>query len=833
MDYYIPRTHKYLRKFAVYSCMLVSTYHLGYGAEHASPESGDTLSFHLPNVIVTAIESKGMESSSLLPSSAIEHVQPFSAADLMQLLPGGLTGNPGFNQAQYFTIREITLTNGLNKTNAAQAEGTQIVLDGSPLHYNAWIGSPFDGSDTRFLSMNEVEQAEVIRGIPSAHYGNLTNGMLKLKTRRGEMPLTVGIRYNPKMKQYTAGKGFVLSPSGHTINLLADYTAQGDFHTGGFRLANTYHWLAGGRPLIARFDYTARIGSEKNYISEEEHSRQQLQNHRLSLSGEWKPGRQLLENLSLRIDLSASKTQSDKYNVPSSKQAYSGSTVTGESVALVLPDRYICRTQNEGLPLYVDAELRATTQRPLPHPKSRVELSAGITWRSEGNRGKGFQFDPLRPPYGASRPRSYREIPFMHSSAFFAEALFRWPRTIIQAGIRYQAMGCNGYGWIGSTEPRVNLSWTAFSSSGWQLRLKAGAGRMGYMPTVEQLYPSPVYDDRMAFYYNDPENGHSLAVIHTHAPNDRKNTDLCPVINRKLETGFMLKTPAVRVDMTGFYERKTGGFATVTDYVPYNYREYEYQYDTGLRPEYREGQVWVNGEPVAYEERTRFTAIFRPINAQVTTKYGIEMTADFGTFHPLLTSLVVDGQWLRIRRKNNSLTGYTDMSTSYGDGYPYVGLYDKPVSSNGNEEIAEQLSTNFRFITRIPRIGLVTTLTLQMVWIQRFRRYYNGRKETEVWPLYWYGTDGIRHPFTEAEKANPDFSELLLESDPDDFLQNSYKPYGLINLRVSKEFSRYATLSFFANNLADMRPVRLQATSGQYYRQNPSSFFGLELQIKL
>ncbi|MCD8135899.1 MAG: hypothetical protein LUH01_08120 [Parabacteroides gordonii] len=123
MDYYIPRTHKYLRKFAVYSCMLVSTYHLGYGAEHASPESGDTLSFHLPNVIVTAIESKGMESSSLLPSSAIEHVQPFSAADLMQLLPGGLTGNPGFNQAQYFTIREITLTNGLNKTNDAQSEG--------------------------------------------------------------------------------------------------------------------------------------------------------------------------------------------------------------------------------------------------------------------------------------------------------------------------------------------------------------------------------------------------------------------------------------------------------------------------------------------------------------------------------------------------------------------------------------------------------------------------------------------------------------------------------------------------------------------------------------
>lgn len=37
--------------------------------------------------------------------------------------------------------------------------------------------------------------------------------------------------------------------------------------------------------------------------------------------------------------------------------------------------------------------------------------------------------------------------------------------------------------------------------------------------------------------------------------------------------------------------------------------------------------------------------------------------------------------------------------------------------------------------------------------------------------------------------------------------------HGLINLRVSKKFSRYVTLSFFAKNLADM--ARMQITSGQ------------------
>ena len=833
MDCYILKTHKYLRRFAVCSLLLVPAYQIGYSAEGCLPESADTLFFHLPNVTVTAIESKEPGSTSQLPAAAIEHVQPFSAADLMQLLPGGLTTNPGFNQPQYFTVREITLTNGLNNTNSSEARSTQILIDGSPLHYNAWIGSPFDGFDTRFLSMNEVEQAEVIRGIPSARYGNLTSGMLKLKTRSGEMPLTFGIRYNPKIKQYTAGKGFVISPLGHTLNLLADYTAQGDFHTGGFRLANTYYWRTGGKPLIARFDYTARMGSEKRYISEEDHSNSRLQSHRLTLNGEWKPDKRLLENLSLRIDLSASGTRSDKYYVPSSKQAYTGSTVTGESIAVVLPDRYFCRELFEGLPLYIEAELRASTQCPLPQPKSRVELSTGITWRSEGNSGKGFRFDPTKPPYGTLRPRSYQEIPFMHSGALFAEALFRWPRATVQAGIRYQMMGCDEYTWMGNAEPRLNLSWTAFSSPDWQLRLKAGAGLMGAMPTISQLYPSPIYNDRTAFYYNDPEGGNSLAVIYTHVIDDRKNTDLRPVINRKLETGFTLETPAVRLDMTGFYERKTGGFTSVSDYIPYSYREYEYQYETGLCPEYHDGQVWVNSKPVAYEERTRFTSVSRPVNAQTTTKHGIEMTADFGTFQPLLTSLVVDGQWLRIRRKTNLLTAYTDASISNGNAYPCIGYYDKPFSAAGNEDRNEQLTSNFRFITRLPRIGLVTTLTLQMIWIHRNRLYYNGGSETEVWPLYWSGTDGIRHPFTEEDKQNPDFSELFQSNDPDKYLQNAYNPYGLINLRVSKEFSRYVTLSFFANNLGDMRPVRKAATSGQYLRQNPTPFFGLEMQVKL
>lgn len=826
-------SHMIFYRFVLSGLLLLISYTPGYSEESRLSQPVDTLSFHLPDVVVTAIEGKGVGSVSLLPSSAIEHVQPFSAADLMQLLPGGLTINSSFGQPQYFAIREITLNNGLNNLYPQDAEQVQIVLDGSPLHSNTDIGNPFSGADTRFLSMNEVEQAEVVRGIPSARYGNLTNGMLLLKTRSGKMPLTAGIRYNPNMKQYTAGKGFVISPPGHTLNLLADYTAQGNFHTGGLRLANTYHWQPGGHPLTARFDYYVRIGNLKSYASEENHIRQKLQNHRLTFNGEWKPGKPLLESLSFRADFSASKTVEDKYYVPFAQQVYTHSTVTGESVAQVLPARYICRELREGLPVYTEMEIHAITQRPLPSSGSRIELSTGITWRSEGNRGNGLQFDFERPPSDSPRPRSYKEIPFLHSGAAFAEAVFHGPYATVQAGIRYHGLGCKDYGWLGSVEPRLNLSWTAFSSSRYQLRLKGGAGLMGYMPTNEMLYPSPVYNDRTSFYYNDPKEGNSLAIVYTHVSDDRKNTSLRPTINRKFETGFILGSPLVNLDLTGFYERKTGGFTFMTDYRPYTYRAYEYQSETGLHPEYRNGQVWVNGQPVPYRNRHSFTAVSTPVNAETTNKHGVEMTADFGTFHPLLTSLVIDAQWLRISNKTDLLTAHTESGEINGESYAYVGYYDKGYNSRGNKLITEQLSTNCRFITRIPRIGLVTTLTLQMVWMQRSRWYYNDGNETEIWPVYWCGADGIRHPFTETEKADPDFSKLLIIGNPNDFLQDTYKPYGLINLRVSKEFSRYVTLSFFSNNLGDMRPVRLVASTGNYLRQNPSPFFGLEMQIKL
>ena len=101
--------------------------------------------------------------------------------------------------------------------------------------------------------------------------------------------------------------------------------------------------------------------------------------------------------------------------------------------------------------------------------------------------------------------------------------------------------------------------------------------------------------------------------------------------------------------MTAFFEKQTDGFSSSAQYIPFSYREYDYLSTAQLRPEYKNGQVWVNGKAVPYQEKYSYTPVSVPVNTFHRKKHGIEMVADLGTFSPLRTSLIVDGIWLYVR----------------------------------------------------------------------------------------------------------------------------------------------------------------------------------------
>ncbi|TVP60359.1 MAG: outer membrane receptor protein, partial [Gemmatimonadales bacterium] len=157
----------------------------------------------LPALVVSAREgtrSSAPGSRSTIDRSAVEHLQASSLADLLQLIPGQVAGNPSLASAQQSLLRQVPTTAEAARANAL---GTSLVMDGTPISNNANLqtdvtilnsgaGSlpPFSsvagrGVDLRSVSPDEIESLEVIRGIPSARHGDLTTGLILVQTRVG------------------------------------------------------------------------------------------------------------------------------------------------------------------------------------------------------------------------------------------------------------------------------------------------------------------------------------------------------------------------------------------------------------------------------------------------------------------------------------------------------------------------------------------------------------------------------------------------------------------------------------------------------------------------
>lgn len=129
-------------------------------------------SLALKEVVVTAQQkASGASTTSVIGRQAIDHLQASSLGDIMQLLPGKQMGNLDLTQQSNLQLR--TLVN-----NNTSAFGSSIVVDGMPLSNNATMtaggfsSAAFVGTDLRQISADNIDNVEVVRGIPSAEYGD-------------------------------------------------------------------------------------------------------------------------------------------------------------------------------------------------------------------------------------------------------------------------------------------------------------------------------------------------------------------------------------------------------------------------------------------------------------------------------------------------------------------------------------------------------------------------------------------------------------------------------------------------------------------------------------
>ena len=188
----------------------------------------------LGEVVVTAQESRGLTSSSVIQKHAMEHLQPSSFADILELLPGGRAQTPSLSTPNVIHIREADSGGSQYMTSSL---GTQFMVDGAPISTNAnmqYVSGAWDtestyrdftnaGVDMRSLSTDDIEKVEVIRGIPSVEYGDLTSGLVKIERKKGGHDMRLRLKADMSSKLFYISKGFEWKPKHLSLNLSADY----------------------------------------------------------------------------------------------------------------------------------------------------------------------------------------------------------------------------------------------------------------------------------------------------------------------------------------------------------------------------------------------------------------------------------------------------------------------------------------------------------------------------------------------------------------------------------------------------------------------------------
>lgn len=839
----------------------------------------DTLpNIHLREVVINATQPDAPGSRSLIGHDAIQHIQATDLSGLSQLLPGVLTRNPNLNAPALFTIRSTTYE---NKTNAL---GTAVILDGSRLdnsanmqeiglnrYGNLYNSSALSGYDVRALTPASIESIEVIRGIPSARYGDLTSGAVLIKSRAGLQPLTVGLRFTATEKLATLGKGMKLGGNSGTLYLGADYAyseqsplaTKESFQRVGLQAAYARDFTSATLRLNARGYWTIDNDKRGNNLMEGEYRKYLDQGISFSANGQWNLEKPWISSLDYQAGMTYKHQRHESSTYYSgTQQVTTYTTRPGEQEGIFLSPNYFSQQTVDGKPLTLDASLTANLRKPL-HEKLFTHLQVGINAEMEGNRGDGIRFDPFRPPLEMLqvRTRSYRDIPSLFQYGVFAENLFSlytgMLRTELQAGVRITGSSTRSIRYTPSVEPRVNIRQMLIERNDDsflnRLSIRAGWGLMRKMPVLAYLYPDKSYTDKNGFTYNDAENNQRLTVMHTFVTDRTFNPELRLPVNRKIELGINFRIKDIEADIVWFNEHLKDGYCTTDQAEPFTYRRYDPLLDKGQAPVLGSDGVSNNGNPLSYVSNTTFAVYSRPQNGIEQKKQGVEYTIGPIRWKELRTSLFINGSYIKVDERNTALSALHPAIEVNGQSYPYVGIYEATTSLS-NQLVRQLLSSRFQFITQIPRIGLITSLSIQCVWLDKLRKgmesLYNnpvyladdqGKRidgdpatdiehQKRINPVYYIDREGNTHRFTQEMETDKRYADLVLKANTQTAYQtDSFGPYFLLNLRVTKQIGRHISVAFCANNLTKSNPKRYRASTRQYTILNPDLYYGAEI----
>ena len=732
----------------------------------------------LEGAVVTAQEnSNSATTSRTIDKTALDHVQVMNVADISALLPGGATKDPSLTSDQQIAIRA-----GSGESGSA-AFGTAIEVDGVRLSNNASFtnstlsgrSGSVAGASTNNIASSNIESVEVITGVPSVEYGDMSSGVVKINTRKGKTPWSVTMSTSPRTKQVSLGKGFGLgvNKAGASLGVLnasAEYTRSvsepmspyTSYDRKQFSLTYSNMYNRGAlheMPLHLTVGIAGNLGGLDNRADPDKMLETFLKHRDNSLRANLNLNWLLSKSWITNVELSASAVYSDKTERENSLYTKSTTTMSLHTAeqgyyinsdytpgvntdAVLLPKGTFYNIMAvDDRPLNTKVTLKANWAKNIGNVNNKVKI--GVDWSTDKNFGTGQYTEDI-----ATAP-SYREwrfcdVPAMHNVGAYAEDNFMLnmghdAHLNLIAGVRNDNTIIPGsaYGVTSSLSPRFNAKYTAFTPRTRgkkffrEFSVRASWGVAVKQPSFAVLYPTPSYFDIGVFKSTADANNVIYEAYYVMPRTIEYNSALRWQRNRQAEVGMEMDLAGNRISLVAFRTLTVDGYNRMTNYERFGYNLTTEASVQGLAipAEDRvysvsplDGTITVSDrtgrlEPiVAPNKATRqFVSSYSEDNDDTPVKrYGLEWVIDFKRIKSLNTDIRLDGSYYEYKAVYTDLVAYCPTTQKSYDGSPfkYVGWYVGG-NSTTNGSITRNVKTNLTVTTHIPKVRMILSVKLE------------------------------------------------------------------------------------------------------------------------
>ncbi len=783
---------------------------------------------NIDGIVVTASTSQSKEGTSTysIGTEAIKQIQAVSLSDVMSLLPGGKLSPLDLDSSLQTNIRSA-------ESSSVNSFGTAIIVDGAPMsndgnmqvtNASSGLSSGSNvagkGTDLREIPASNIESVEVVTGVASAKYGNITSGAVIVTRKAGYSPLTISFNSTTNTYQGSISQGLQLK-NGDYLNIDGDYAYSNGSET---EIKNYYQrvgvssrWTSSFSKALnwnntMSFSYSFSGDGQREEPDETLASITDIQNHYLSFGINGSLGILGKLNYTFNGSYADQYTSIDKEvtdgNVPLIEPTETGTYITNQFTSLI----YRQETEMIGRPINLYGRIEA--DQSIDWMNNNFSFNTGVEYTLDKNYGEGRivgEGGVSASGTPGTRGMIYNNIPASKNfSAYHQTNISRNFDVFmynLRLGLRYDNM-LERYNRL---SPRLSGSVGLFD----KFKINAAWGLSYKAPSMVTLYPGPTYFDITNFSDYNTYEVDRVAVVTTYVFDD-DNTYLEPSRGETKELSFEWADHGYSLRLTGFNKIIDGGITTQTTLAILENQGYDLVWGENGEKLYDDNGVrLVEADPndVTYVARTysRYSNTYR------SESNGLELTFSPPYIESTHTGFNLSGQFIT----TNSWNTIPEVKASNGSttGVRY-GVY------NDYKYKVTNASANATIIQQIPDLRLMITLTTEL------NLYYKSEYiQPDRYPLAYYDSDGTYIEIPESDKMNDEYSDLVLS-------ESSAYPtivpfYPNFHINIRKETKSGHSFSFYANNCFWYNPYCTDQYSENTSRLNSTISFGFGLTLKL